>query len=114
MHRYGRQTKLVEVGAIGQARIARARVDVHADGLAGEVAARYLAGAGVGCVRVRTEHLASVARAVDPAVEVEVVPALECDVQRTLDDFRDPAARAVAQGAYLALRALRAAIDGAS
>ena len=80
MDRHSRQSKLVEVGATGQARIARAVVDVGLDGLAGLVAVGYLAGAGVGSVRVREGRQGEVARAVDARVQGEVVAlADECD-----------------------------------
>jgi hypothetical protein len=116
MHRHGRQTKLAEVGQAGQARIAAAQVEVRAGGLAGEVAVRYLAGAGVGGMRVRTESLAALAHAIDPTIDVEVFSATESEAGEDFvdpNDLRDPAAYAVAQGAYLALSLLRRAIDGA-
>jgi hypothetical protein len=120
MSRHGRQTRLAEVGAAGQARIAAATVDVVVDGLAAEVATRYLVGAGVGCVRVREGTLVGVAAAVDPAVRVERVGAVAGGgppggargaPETDAFDFRDPGARAVAQGAREALRALRTALE---
>jgi len=77
------------VGEAGQARIARARVVVHSKGLAAEVAARYLAGAGVAEVRMGCGEA--------PGASVTL----------PLDD---PSARAVAQGAMEALEAIKAAL----
>jgi hypothetical protein len=111
MHRYARQTKLAGVGEPGQLRIASARVDVPLDGLAGEVAARYLAGAGVGRLCVRDARIAAAARAVDPAVSVEV-SASSPPAVAVASPLRDPSAQAVERGARFALDALRAAIDG--
>jgi hypothetical protein len=135
MSRHGRQTRLAEIGSAGQARIAAATVDVAVDGLAAEVATRYLVGAGVGCVRVRERgltglvDLAHVARSIDPGVRVEVAVGSSREpspaggaapgphaVRDGFDvgDFRDPSARAVARGAHEALRALRTALATAS
>jgi hypothetical protein len=72
MDRHGRQARLAEVGSAGQARLRGARVDVRLAGHAAEVAVRYLAGAGVGYLRVPHASLADAARAVDPQVAVEV------------------------------------------
>jgi hypothetical protein len=109
--RHTRQARLAEVGARGQERITRACVDVPFEGFAGEVAARYLAGAGVGALRVREPSLAAAARAVDPAVNVEVAPALAHP-----DPFdpglRHAAARELASGARWALEVLRCAVEG--
>jgi len=111
MDRHSRQAGLAEVGGIGQARIARARVDVCAGGLAGDVAARYLAGAGVRGLRVRNASIASAARAVDPEVEVTVA-ALDADDTADGFDLRDPTARELARGSRLALDAVVSAIRG--
>jgi hypothetical protein len=85
-------------------------VEVPLDGVAAEVAVRYLSGAGVGRLRVRTASLADLARAVDPAVGVEVDPHIEL---REVDGLgvRDAAAGEVARGALVALRALRTALE---
>ena len=71
MERHDRQARLAEVGAAGQRAIAAATVDVETDGLAADVAACYLAGAGVGCVRVGDREVAAAAGSIDPAVRVE-------------------------------------------
>jgi hypothetical protein len=112
--RHDRQARLAEVGSEGQARIARSVVAVPSDGFAAEVAVRYLAGAGVARVRVGNGALAEAALAVDPAVSVEIddrMPAEDAAIDLPL---RDPIARELAGGAFRALRALRAALDGAS
>ena len=130
MDRHARQIKLAEVGSAGQARIAGARVDVPYAGLAGEVAARYLVGAGVGRLRVRTERIAATARGIDPATLVEVAPELEGhgaqgepgepgtqrEPRHPADesDLRDASAQAVERGARFALAALRHALGDAS
>lgn len=111
MTRHARQVRLAGVGEHGQARITRARADVGLDGLAADVAARYLAGAGVGCVRVREASLGEGARALDAAVRVEVTPGLpDSPEAQAAVDLRDPVAREAARGALLALRVLRAAL----
>ena len=111
MDRHARQAQLAGIGVEGQARVARAEVDVGLDGFAGEVAARYLAGAGVGCVRVLSEALAAPAREVDARVRVEVRPGLQAPGADEVD-LGDPAAIELARGALLALRALRRAAGG--
>ncbi|HEY4013671.1 MAG TPA: hypothetical protein VGM06_10050 [Polyangiaceae bacterium] len=111
MDRHARQARLAEVGAAGQARIARAVVDVGASGLAADVAVRYLAGAGAGRVNVRDAALGDVARGIDPGVRVEVEASIP-EASTASFDLRDPVAKAFAAGAVLALRALRGAITG--
>ncbi len=111
MDRHARQSRLAEIGPAGQARISRARVDVGLDGTAAEVAARYLAGAGVGCVRVRSDVAAAAARAIDASVAVEVDAGLPAAPQpEVAAGLRDPAARDLVCGAMLALEALRGAL----
>ena len=112
--RHARQARLQGVGAQGQARIARAVVEVRLDGLPGEVAGRYLAGAGVAAVRVPAASVARAAAEVDGRVRVEVDPALGSapEGEAAPAGVEHPAAAAVARGALLALRALRAAAAG--
>lgn len=112
MHRNARQARLAGVGPDGQARIARAHVDVPLDGLAADVAARYLAGAGVAGVRVRSAALGEGARAIDARVLVDVDPSIPPDATAATATMglHDPAAQAVAQGARFALEALRRAL----
>jgi hypothetical protein len=83
MKRHARQTRLREVGAEGQAKIAAAKVSC-ASGFAGWVEARYLRAAGVG----------------------EVAPGTVEARDARFDDL-DPAAREVALGAHAAVAALR-------
>src|SRR5271168_2888957 len=103
MNRHSRQVRLAEVGPRGQSRLAAASVDIGVEGLSGEVAARYLAGAGVGRLRLRSAALASAALAVDSTVRTEVDPDLALDVQEGAFDLRDPVARDLARGARAAL-----------
>jgi hypothetical protein len=112
MNRHARQARLAGVGASGQTRIEAARGDVPLDGLAADVAARYLAGAGVRRVRVRANAVAKGARALDATLEVDVDPTLEIATDPV--ELDDPAARELAGGALCALRVLRAALGGAS
>jgi len=112
MDRHARQARLAGVGAEGQARIARASVDVRLGGFAADVAARYLAGAGVARVRVRADELAAGARAIDAGVAVEVAPSLA--IAEDAVDLEDPSARDLARGALAALRAIRAALEDPS
>jgi hypothetical protein len=109
MDRHGRQTRLAEVGVEGRARIAAACVDVPLDGVAAAVAVRYLAGAGVGHIRVATGAVAGEARAIDVGVRTEVDPALVTPAgpRASFVSLRDPAADAVALGAHTALVSLR-------
>ena len=116
MDRHDRQVRLVDVGAAGQERIAASTVEVRSDGLAGEVAARYLAGAGVGGLRVRDHALAAVASSIDPSVRVAIEDTRRAPppVDEPSVGFRDPSAREVARGAREALRTLRGILEGAS
>jgi hypothetical protein len=111
VHRYDRQTKLAEVGSVGQARIARCLVEVRLDGAAADVAARYLGGAGVAGVRVRDAAVAEAARAIAPTLIIEVDPALAVDSEGEAFDLRDPACRDLARGACAALSVIRAVLD---
>ena len=96
---------------MGQARIGQTIVEVRLDGLAADVAARYLAGAGVAGVRVRDRAFAEAARALAPTVDVTVDPTLGVDEPAEPLDLHEPAAAALARGAFVALRALRAALQ---
>jgi len=106
--RYSRQTKLAMVGEAGQDRIFAASV-AAGDGLSGWVAARYLAAAGVGEVRVGSAEIAEAARAVDASVRVVVDPSPVDAADARFSDL-DPAAREVASGAHRALVALKQAL----
>jgi hypothetical protein len=98
------------VGPEGQERIGRACADVGLDGFAAEVAARYLAGAGVARLRVRDAVLGRGAVALDPGVGVDVEPALPAAPAEAID-LRHPVARDLARGAMHALAVLRGALD---
>lgn len=110
MVRHPRQTALREVGAVGQARIEAARAEVRLDGLAARVAVRYLAGAGVGCLCVRSEGLAALARTIDPNVRVEIDASLPTGDDEEPLGASDPFARELSRGAHGALRVLRVAL----
>jgi len=109
MRRRGRQDRLPESDEAGRALLASSRVDVAADGFAGEVAARYLAGAGVGHLRVRSQAAADAARAMDGSVDVQVSASIE---RLDIGDagVRDSVAREVFVGARFALRAVRSVL----
>lgn len=113
MDRHDRQSRLAEVGSAGQARIGAATVDVRLEGLAAEIATRYLAGAGVGRLCVRDRALADAATSIDPGVRVEVRDPGAAHDDAT-PDLRDPEAREAARGARQALRVLRSLVEGAS
>ncbi|MGO8992918.1 MAG: hypothetical protein ACLQVI_06295 [Polyangiaceae bacterium] len=89
--RFTRQVRLAEVGEEGQARLTCVAVRVAHDGLAGDVEARYLVGAGA---RV----------AVPLGGTVEPLPSWLASLS--------PVAREVASGAYAALSAVRATLSG--
>jgi len=115
--RYTRQERLAEVGASGQARIAAARVASRAGGLAGEVEALYLAGAGVGTLVVDDAATAAAAKALAPDVCVHVAREPREDggdaaLDRAIAGLA-PGAREVGEGAWRALVALRAALEAA-
>ncbi len=116
MDRHARQVLLADVGPTGQRRIAGAIADVRSVGLAGEVAARYLAGAGVGLLRVREPALVAAAAEVDPSVRAELVAELAegAPAPSPPGGFHDAAAGDVARGALEALALLRRALEGAT
>jgi hypothetical protein len=74
--RFARQLALPEVGAAGQERLLAARAAIVGDGLAAETAARYLAAAGVGALRLlaapgATEGWDAALRGSNPDVALE-------------------------------------------
>jgi hypothetical protein len=113
MDRHDRQRRVAGVGPAGQARIARASVEVRLRGSAADVATRYLAGAGVAALAVPHSGLAQIAASIDASVPVRVDPALPDDAAPGYD-LRDPSACEVARGARAALLALRAALEEVS
>jgi hypothetical protein len=108
--RHSRQVRLAEVGEEGQARIEATTAHVSADGLAGAIEVRYLAGAGVGKIATANEHLAEAARAIDPSVQIVAPPAVFLGLgEPPVFGARDPAALEVALGAWRALAHVRRA-----
>ena len=111
--RHSRQVRLAEIGEEGQARIQATTAHVEAEGLAGAIEARYLAGAGVGRIAVVSEVIGAAARAVDASVQIVA----EARVDLRLGEppafgVNDPVAREVAIGAWRALAHLRRAALG--
>jgi hypothetical protein len=111
VNRHARQERLEGVGPDGQRRIARARADVGLDGFAADVAARYLAGAGLASLCVRDAALGRGAAGIDARVRLEVDPALPAAAgdERVLL-LEHPVARDLARGAMHALRVVRDAL----
>jgi hypothetical protein len=105
--RHGRQSRLADVGAAGQSALDAATVRVRERGLAGEVEARYLAGAGVRTLLVSEDAHATAARAVDAEVGVRHDAGAPEPAPLPELDGLDPACAAVARGAASALEALR-------
>ncbi len=110
VNRHQRQMRLPIIGREGQKALAELGAQVAATGDEGIVAARYLAGAGIGRLIVATPESADAARRLDATVSVEIGPALEPPPAMTELDDLDPAARAVARGARTAARILVAAL----
>jgi hypothetical protein len=77
--RFARQLALPEVGSAGQERLCASRAVVVGEGLAAETAARYLAAAGVGALRLLgreavTSHWDAPLRGSNPDVAIEHAP----------------------------------------
>ena len=106
--RYTRQARLAEVGERGQALLCAAEATLVGEGVAGMIAARYAAGAGVLSPRVRAAEALTAGAAVDARMRAVTDPSLETAKVPAWLDLRDPAARDVARGAYEALVAIRA------
>ncbi len=111
--RHSRQTRLREIGQAGQRRIGAATVVVASRGVAAEIEARYLAGAGFARVVTPDDSPAAAAVAVDPSVVVEARAAADA-AEAMPFDVTDPSARAIADGAYRALVAIRATLGSTS
>jgi hypothetical protein len=109
--RHTRQARLAEVGSERQKKLVSTEARVRALGFAGEIEARYLAGAGVGSLVVNDAAQARAAVSVDPAVRTIVAEnRADGDPSTPLLPILaalDPAAREVAEGAYRALQTLR-------
>ena len=111
--RHARQARLAEVGERGQAVLAASTAVVKGEGLAAEVEARYLAGAGVGTLIVGAEAVARVAREADPSVHVEVRDVVGDDPEAPVAlGLESAAAMALATGAYRALVRVCALLEG--
>jgi hypothetical protein len=108
--RHARQALLAEIGEEGQREIATTAHAVRGDGVAARVEARYLAGAGIGHLRVETDGVARCATGVDALVDVRVVSDPDRDRDPAWTHDLDPAARDVALGAYRALQVIRRAV----
>jgi hypothetical protein len=111
MSRHARQVALKEVGLSGQTRIRATTVEVPLEGLAAEIAVRYLAGAGVGRLRVRDARLAEIVKETDPSVAVAVDDQPSGVEPVDVLGLGNGPAGDLARGAHAALRALRAAIE---
>jgi hypothetical protein len=109
--RHQRQVSLAGIGEGGQRRLARALVSVPGSGFEAETAVRYLAGAGVGRLRVSTSSLQAAATAIDPTLEVGVEPSLRATPATCPFEWRDPAAAELATGSYLALQIIRTIVE---
>jgi hypothetical protein len=68
--RYARQRAVPGIGAVGQDRLAKAEVRLDGEGLEAELAALYLAGAGVGELIVPA-HLVELCRAHNSTIHVD-------------------------------------------
>jgi hypothetical protein len=110
MDRHTRQRRLVEVGQGGQERIGALAAHVAGEGLGAIVQARYLAGAGVRSIQTNSAAIGQHARRVDPDTCVVAAAPMESLPEAPSFDVRDPSARAIAQGAWRALRVLRGAL----
>ena len=95
------------MGEAGQARLRDSEVVLGSRGLAAVVATRYAAGAGFGALRVGTYEATLAAAAVDPAVRVRLDETIVAPGVPSWLALDDAAARAVAEGAYEALVAVR-------
>jgi proteasome lid subunit RPN8/RPN11 len=105
-----RQSRLVEIGPAGQALIASSTADVQLDRVAATVCARYLAGCGVGTLRVRDARVGAVAREARSSVTVVIVDDLPVHDAASDLDLHDEVARQVAGGANEALAIIRATL----
>lgn len=100
-----RQKRLREVGEAGQARLFAAAAEVHAPGLRGAFAVRYLVGAGIHDLTAPAS-LHALALAIDPDVRLQPGPE-RSGPDVTPDFVLDPAARAAFAGAFDALCIVR-------
>jgi hypothetical protein len=103
--RHRRQIRLVEIGEAGQERLSSSEVALRGTGDVGEVEAAYLVGAGL---RV-TEHVDAQPKA-EPGGATAATNATALAAALSSLGVRDTAASDVAQGALLALLAMRDAL----
>ncbi len=105
--RYVRQMQVL--GESAQEAFAAGNASVPGDDLAAAVAALYLAGSGVGRLSLSSERVAAAVRAHNPSIEVGVPRSLPSPsvYGSELPPLRHPSAAALANGALLALDALR-------
>ena len=96
--RYGRQTRLPEIGQAGQERLGVARVAAGAEGEARDVEVAYLAAAGIPVIADADSKSDATAKAQANAEAKSALAALA---------VKDPSARQVADGAMRALLAMR-------
>jgi hypothetical protein len=108
--RHSRQIRLAEVGDAGQRRLEEGTCTVRGGGLAAQIEARYLVGAGVGRLVVSDAEVARCARAVDASVDVVILAPTSTPIPTTDPEWASSLsvpARDVALGAYRALSSLR-------
>ncbi len=108
--RFTRQSRLTEIGARGQAAIEASDVHLGHGGVAGAVAARYLAGAGVRRIHAHDAGAARAAASVDASAVVTLDSDRAAEPLPAAFLLEDPAARAVAEGAHDALVVLKAVL----
>lgn len=94
--RHGRQIRLADIGAEGQARLCASSVVLRSDGLTRAVEERYVRSSGIDIV--------DAAPTVDPA-------RIDHDADASALGMRHAPAREVAEGALRALAAFRAALQ---
>ena len=116
IERYSRQIILPEIGGRGQERLLAAAIAVIGAGPLAATAARYLAGAGIGALRLAgadSDHLGRELRALNPDVTVSIDRAedresLVVAADLTVEAFDACAGRARALGVPLVAAAARA------
>ena len=108
--RHQRQMRLPMIGREGQRVLGELHARVGASGDEGIVAARYLAGAGVGRLTVVDAEVAASAHRLDAGVTTTIEPGIAAAPPMAELDDMDPAARSVARGARTAVRILVGAL----
>lgn len=108
--RFTRQIRLAEVGEAGQARLAAARVQLGATGPAREIEERYLRAAGVGVTDADPAHMVAAPRGGTTGTRTPTLTGLRAVAESPDLGIRHASARAVADGAFAALLAMRTAL----